>query len=207
MKLTQEQVQYIDKALVKAGINYIDIRIELTDHIAAALEQKDERFEHHLKGYMLKHKSELKKTNLKFIIIAMVKAYKQLFANMLKPLFLVIIVGVFAAGYAINTFFGKANAILTLFLIYIGICCLVSGLSGSNFFDATFNRKKQYSHSFGFSLIYILLYCPTMYLFLHQEHCSNTIIVLCFTVAVVLSLAMYITAKQFNKKYKLQYHA
>jgi len=206
MKLTEKQIALIDKALIKAGINYIDIRIELTDHIAVALEQKDERFEHHLKGYILQHKSELKKLNRRFIGIAMGKAYKQLFITMLKPLFLLITAAVFAIGYALNTFWGRANTILALFLIYMAICCLITSLSGANLFDATFNRKKQYSYSFGFSFIYVLMYCPTMYLFLHQEYCSDKWLVFCFTIVVALSLAMYVTAKKIGKKYKLQYH-
>lgn len=206
-KLTTQQIQLIDKALIKAGINYIDIRIELTDHIAAALEQKDDRFEHHLKGYMLEHKGELKKLNLRFITIAMCKTYKQLFITMLKPLFLFITAMVFAAGYTINTFLGRESTVIALFLIYIGICCLITDFSGSSLFDATFNRKKQYSYSFGFTFIYMLLFYPTLYLFIHQDYCSNMLLVLCFTLAIALSTAMYVTVKQLNKKYKLQYNA
>jgi hypothetical protein len=205
MELSANQIQLIDKALIKAGINYIDIRIELTDHIAAALEQKDERFEHHLKGYMLEHKGELKKLNLRFIVIAMGKAYKQLFATMLKPLFLIITAVIFATGYAINAFFGRADTFLTMFLIFIGACCLITGLSGPYLFNALFNKSKQYSYGFGFTFIYMLLFYPTLYLFIHQEYFNNIIVVLCFTMAITLSLAMYVTVKQLNKKYKLQY--
>jgi len=207
MKLTEEQIQFIDKALIKVGINYIDIRIELTDHIAAALEQKDERFEHHLKGYMLAHKSELRKLNIRFIIIAMGKAYKQLLVTLLKPLFLVITAVIFTAASFMNTYFGKAETIMALYMIYIGICCLVTSLSGASLFDVTFNRKKQYSYSFGFAFIYVLLFYPAMQLLFHEEYFSDTTLILCFTAAIMFSLAMYITAKQFNKHYKLQYRA
>jgi len=205
-KLTEKQIQLIDTALIKAGINYIDIRIELTDHIAAALEQKDERFEHHLKGYMLAHKRELKKLNIRFIIIAMGKAYKQLLITLLKPLLLVFTAVVFTTGYVINTFFGKAETILALYMVYIGICCLVTSKSGASLFDATFNRKKQYSYSFGFAFIYVLLFYPTMQLVFHEEYFNDTTLIPCFTAVIIFSLAMFITAKQFNKQYKLQYH-
>ena len=36
-KLKEAQIACIDKALIKAGISYIDIRMELTDHVAAIL--------------------------------------------------------------------------------------------------------------------------------------------------------------------------
>lgn len=207
MKLTEEQIQLIDNAIIKAGISYIDIRMELTDHIAAALEQKDERFEHHLKGYILKHKSELKKINRRFILIAMGKTCKQLFINVLKPLYIIVAAATCVAGCTLNSFFGRPVTILTLFLIYTLICCLVTNLSGASLINATFNRKKQYSYSSGFSFIYVLLYYPTMQLFLHEEYFSDIMLVFCFTVAITLSLAMYVTARQFNKRHKLQYHA
>jgi hypothetical protein len=206
MKLTEAQIALIDKALVKAGIRYVDVRMELTDHVAAILEQKDERFEHHLKGYILQHKKELKALNRKFIAIAMLKVYKQLFIRMLSPLFLLVTAIAFGAVYVINTVFERAVTILVLFLIYTGICCLIKSLSGFSMIDATFNRKKQYSYSFGFSFIYLLLFYPTLQVFINQDSLSDMILMVYFTIAIALSFAMYTTVRKFNKKYKLKYH-
>jgi hypothetical protein len=206
MKLTEAQIALIDKALVKAGIRYVDVRMELTDHVAAILEQKDERFEHHLKGYILQHKKELKALNRKFIAIAMLKVYKQLFIRMLSPLFLLVTAIAFGVVYVINTVFERAVTILVLFLIFTGICCLIKSLSGFSMIDATFNRKKQYSYSFGFSFIYLLLFYPTLQVFINQDSLSDMILMVYFTIAITLSFAMYTTVRKFNKKYKLKYH-
>jgi hypothetical protein len=201
MKLTEAQIALIDKALVKAGIRYVDVRMELTDHVAAILEQKDERFEH----YILQHRKELKALNRKFIAIAMLKVYKQLFIRMLSPLFLLVTAIAFGAVYVINTVFERAVTILVLFLIYTGICCLIKSLSGFSMIDATFNRKKQYSYSFGFSFIYLLLFYPTLQVFINQDSLSDMILMVYFTIAITLSFAMYTTVRKFNKKYKLKY--
>jgi hypothetical protein len=206
MKLTEAQIALIDKALVKAGIRYVDVRMELTDHVAAILEQKDERFEHHLKGYILQHKKELKALNRKFIAIAMLNVYKQLFIRMLSPLFLLVTAIAFGAVYVINTVFERAVTILVLFLIFTGICCLIKSLSGFSMIDATFNRKNQYSYSFGFSFIYLLLFYPTLQVFIHQDSLSDMMLMVYFTIAITFSFAMYTTVKKFNRKYKLQYH-
>ena len=39
MKLTQEQIQEIEYALNKRGLDYIDLKYELLDHIATDIEQ------------------------------------------------------------------------------------------------------------------------------------------------------------------------
>ena len=41
MKLTKEQIQYIDNRLKKEGIKYWDIRIEMIDHIVSDLEKNE----------------------------------------------------------------------------------------------------------------------------------------------------------------------
>lgn len=58
MKLTKEQIAKIEEYLVKDRIFYDDIRMEMTDHIAATLEEKLKEggdFELALKEYMNSH--------------------------------------------------------------------------------------------------------------------------------------------------------
>lgn len=40
MKLTQEQIKYIDSYLKKSGVQFWDVRLELLDHIATGVEEK-----------------------------------------------------------------------------------------------------------------------------------------------------------------------
>lgn len=42
MKLTKEEIQYIDNYLIKSKVKYWDVRVELLDHIASAVEEKIE---------------------------------------------------------------------------------------------------------------------------------------------------------------------
>ena len=39
MKLTKEQIQFIESYLIEQGVNYWDVRIELIDHLATKLEE------------------------------------------------------------------------------------------------------------------------------------------------------------------------
>jgi hypothetical protein len=45
MKLTVENIKHIDNTLIKDRINYIDLRIEIIDHISSELEILEGDFE------------------------------------------------------------------------------------------------------------------------------------------------------------------
>jgi hypothetical protein len=42
MKLSNQEVRFIDQYLQKADVIFVDVRSELTDHIASAVEEKME---------------------------------------------------------------------------------------------------------------------------------------------------------------------
>jgi hypothetical protein len=41
-KLTKENIQFIDKYLVKRGVKHLDVRVELIDHLASEYEEKSQ---------------------------------------------------------------------------------------------------------------------------------------------------------------------
>jgi hypothetical protein len=42
MKLTKENIVFIDKYLQNSGVFYYDVRVEMLDHVATAVEKKME---------------------------------------------------------------------------------------------------------------------------------------------------------------------
>lgn len=58
-KLTPEQIESIDALLCMKGVNFIDIRYEMTDHIASAMEEKEGDFKTNLKEYFITHNLQL----------------------------------------------------------------------------------------------------------------------------------------------------
>ena len=71
MKLNKEQIHFIDTYLKNSGIEFIDIRMEMLDHIASAVENKMQKenldFYHAYKNYMVIHKKQHLKANKQFI--------------------------------------------------------------------------------------------------------------------------------------------
>lgn len=99
MKLTAENIKFIDSYLTNSGIRYIDIRMEMTDHIATALEGMDGMFYDNFKKYMAANKGQFLSTNRKFANAAIGTALRSIGKEMLGPWFLVPLLLMFGGLY------------------------------------------------------------------------------------------------------------
>ena len=67
MKLSKDQIQFIDTYLINSEVIYVDIRLEMLDHIALAVEQKmeveNQDFYDAFKDFMVQHKKEILRNN------------------------------------------------------------------------------------------------------------------------------------------------
>lgn len=92
MKLTIEQIVFIDTFLIKNEVIYVDIRQEMLDHIALALEEKmeveNQDFYDAFKGFMEQHKKEILRNN-KTIRGSYWDAFRKFSLFLLKPYMLV----------------------------------------------------------------------------------------------------------------------
>lgn len=109
--LTAENIQFIRNYLKNSDVVFIDVRLEMTDHVASAIEEKlnkDPELEFYdaFKTYMLQHKKELLKSTSKHRWDLDKKALKVIGKNMIHPLilgFFLLVLGVFyVTGFSIN---------------------------------------------------------------------------------------------------------
>jgi len=98
-KLTKENIQFIENYLENSDIIYADIRMEMTDHVASAIEDKmnqgDQReFYYIFKDYMVENKARLLNDNRKFLRSADKKILRLLIKDLLtvKTLFIFLII-------------------------------------------------------------------------------------------------------------------
>ncbi|CAM1349487.1 hypothetical protein [Tenacibaculum insulae] len=135
MELTKEQTKRINDFLEGIGVNYIDIRYEMVDHIASEIEEKvtdtdtffeNQRFQTVFVRYMLSKKDALQKKYQKIVKRRFWGDVKTMFKNMGKEtlkiknlLFLVILV---ATTYTFSLFNIK-NTLTYLFVLLIIIYC------------------------------------------------------------------------------------
>jgi hypothetical protein len=95
MKLTSTQIQKIDELLLKEDKIYDElVRLELVDHIASILEEKDLSFEESFNEYWHSQEKVLLITNAKKQIVNKKQQVESYFwRQFLKPIYLLIIAG------------------------------------------------------------------------------------------------------------------
>ena len=95
MSISQSDLKFIDTYLVNSDVRFIDIRIELTDHIATAVENKmaaeNVSFYDGFKDYMAQNKKQLldEKASRKSAANFTLSFYKRIFMQPLTLLFAV----------------------------------------------------------------------------------------------------------------------
>jgi hypothetical protein len=78
MKLTPENIKHIDNTLIKDRINYIDLRIEIIDHISSELEILEGDFEVVFPKFYEEKKSFIRQMFVSHMKLDYKKGYKQL---------------------------------------------------------------------------------------------------------------------------------
>lgn len=202
MKLTKENITFIDNYLKNSGVKYIDIRYEMIDHVAAAMEEKEGDFLENFRVYMARNKKYLMQSNRQFAKAAGRRALRLLLQSMVKPRSLVFITAMFLVLQMSITTFG-INAIKDA----LGIIYILSLSSILLFFKfRVVRRKSEFSildklNSIWFLTTYIV------FVFLRPDKLIDNPILITIYYTVFMSF-IFIGAYTFytlSKKYKLQY--
>jgi hypothetical protein len=143
-KLTLENIAFIDNYLKNSGVTYLDIRMEMTDHIASEIENRIEKggkrgFYPIFKDYMLDHKTALLKNYNRFKIKVTKKMAIKVFHNLYHPKVLLFALLATAAVYLFPGFF--ADYWLSLHLVFAW------GIILFYFLPRFFFDKTKYSHT------------------------------------------------------------
>lgn len=140
MELSKEQIKRIDTFLEGMGVEYIDIRLEMVDHIATEIEEKvndvdeffeNKKFQTHFVKYMLSQRSRLFKNynkqveksfwaNIKKILIYVVKEG----INPINALLVSLVMGVVFFAGKLNLAFVTNTA----FVVFLGSYCYMGFL-------------------------------------------------------------------------------
>ena len=140
MKLSNEQITQIDEILVLNGLNYEDLKLEVTDHIASEIEVLMEdnsfSFDENLKAVFEKWKPELQPsfsgligfTNPRIMSIKCHKLIKKQFFSVISISFLVAIISVLFFRNSNNTnLLINIQAVLKPFIL-LELCLVLSAL-------------------------------------------------------------------------------
>lgn len=129
MKLTKENIQFIDNYFSNSDVKHLDIRLEMIDHVATAIETEmqngdDRDFYYIFKDYMVENKTKLLDENFAFIKQTTKRLGLQLLKNLYKPVCILTIVLAFFTLKLLHIKFGfeivknwSSGIILTLFIV------------------------------------------------------------------------------------------
>jgi len=122
MSLTSENIQFIDNYLKNSEVIYYDIRMEMLDHVATAVEQKKELenidFYDAFKSYMIINKKEILKGN-KFWSVYSKDTIISFLKFLLHPIMILIVVSfyLFYKNVEVSNYFSDSFTVRNLFFV------------------------------------------------------------------------------------------
>ncbi|AXG73705.1 hypothetical protein DVK85_05450 [Flavobacterium arcticum] len=203
MKLTKENITFIDNYLKNSGVSYSDVRYEMTDHVATTLEEKEGDFLENFMVYMARNKKYIMQSNRQFAKAARKRALWLLLQNMIKPHSLVFMVALFLVLYMAVTTFGVNTVKDVLGIIYsLLLVCLLLFYK----FSIGYHKSKFSVLDKLISTLLIITY--VVFVFLRPNKLIDnpmliTIYYAAFTSFITINVYTFYV---LSKKYKLQYN-
>jgi hypothetical protein len=205
MKLEQEELVFIDTYLKNSGIEFLDLRLEMVDHVASGVLKKMDSekvsFYEAFKGYMVVHKKELFQWDKKFREITDKKMLGKVGSQFLSPWSLV----VFCCCLLLIKV-GASTLNLVMFLKYVPFTLLLALVS---FYYFTYWITFKKNGISGLERIGLLLIVPSqaVQLFFSHSYSSGffqvwpTVYFGLISLVLVMTLAFLKSIYQLKKEY------
>lgn len=199
--LSEKDIQFISNYLKNSGVEYLDIRLEMTDHIASTLEHELENnpeltFYDVFKNYMIQHKKSLLKNARKYQWTTDLKILKEVkIALFYLPVFLAVF------GFAvILAKFITVNLINDLsFRIPFGIVILSAiALPWVLFYRLKISFLNRIS-------VYAVLLNYLLHRLIDYSELSHLSLVITYSLIIWINLAVMRAAFKMSHYYKNQY--
>jgi len=191
MKLTPENIKFIDTYLKNSEVIYYDIRMEMLDHVATAVEHKMQAehldFYDAFKNYMVLHKKEILKGNKFWSVYS-----KDTILNFLKFLTrpIMIVIGVsfyfFYKNTAVADFFSESFTIRHLFFVIIMIFAFFQLL----YFRLIVKQRFFVLEKLG-GLLAIIYYLQMFFMNQHKEETPSIVTLTLFSYIMIAYLLYF----------------
>ncbi len=200
MKLTKDNIQFIDNYLKNSNVIYYDIRMEMLDHIATAVEQKMELenidFYDAYKSYMVANKMEILKGN-KEEGLHFREPLKKFGLFVIQPFQILLAIGVFSLVYFFSNIY-RLNIYSNYLYLFIIITYLIFGISHY----LLTKKKKFYYIDRNFSIIFLLFQIANP---LHRNANENLVTFIVFNSSLLFIFFAflrfyYLEMKSFKQK-------
>jgi len=199
-KLTPLELRTIDEYLEEAGVRYDDIRHEMTDHVATAIENMDGAFKDNFSRYMLYNKKDLLASNRAFKKLARNKALGILKTTVLKPQLWAIALTLFASAILSGNYSDIEDRTTDLEITLL----IVSSVLYFYFWFYKIISRNNYSV---INRLVTFIYFGSI-VFKADRLIDNTMVLLFYySFSITFFLFLMQSLWTLNKTYKLRYHA
>ncbi len=203
-KLTTDQLHFIDTYLKNSGVEYVDIRYEMTDHIACALEDQEGDFMENFKRYMAQNKSQLLLQSKAFGWKAGRRAVKHFFSVLLSWYAALLFLVLSFISYKAVSLYGVKPVGDTMFIVFLVV-----------FLTAVFiTIKGRITADRGYSVAFKALSVPCLFIYVFQIVVNplritspDWLAALISSFYLVFILAVFVNYIVLTKKYKARYAA
>lgn len=211
MNLTKEDIQFIDNYL-SAKVEHIDIRMEMVDHVATALEEQmnngDKQYFYDVfKDYMIQHKGKLLENNREYLNKTAITLTKKIFKEFIKwPCAITFI------GLMLVFRYFKLESDIGVFNSWLGILPILGSLLfGLAYFIALrFYKLERFSaierigyvYAMSFQIFYLGWHIGHTKFLENHDFIVHAIVGFSLTLLLAFALVSYNLVKQYRLKYK-----
>lgn len=200
MELTPQQLQFIDRYLKESGVQYDDIRYEMTDHVASAIEGREGDFKESFYSYMINHKRELLDSNAAYKKLAFRKAVSLLTNNLAKIQFYFIALFIFATACFAGYISDKEIIADDLHIALV----VLSSVIILNFWGYKIFSKSSYSV---IDKLVMVVYLGAVFIRIDKFIKDPTLLSLYYSFAIAFFILLMQSLYTLKKQYKLRYGA
>lgn len=196
MVLDKQKIKFIDNYLTKSGVDFLDIRMEMLDHVASAVEEKMQKenldFYDAFKSYMLKNKNELLKTSGKYRWSLDKKLLLMIGKNLflVKSLLLLFVLGVITHFSTVQNISWLYSVLVLSPLFYLGV-------------PAVIYRKFKFSFTQRLGLFSVIVNYFTYFIFIDSlggEATNFYVLLAIFWINISIAFTAYKTIKTYYKQ-------
>lgn len=211
--LDKEQIKFIDTYLENSNVIFVDIRLEMVDHVASAIETQVENgdtrdFYYIFKDYMANNKDVLLAQNRKFTSAVDKAIGMKWLKNCFSLKGLLTVVFMFAINFLLNIYFKDlefVNAIKYIpFVVFIVVVVL--------YFIVIKKKNKRYSAIERIPFYFLATYYTTDFLVKYGSRYSSFfkesvfVTILISSFLIMLFIMLFFTAFEYKKEYDLRFN-
>jgi hypothetical protein len=210
--LNKEELKFIDNYLLKADVIYKDIRVEMVDHVANAVEERmtlnNEDFYDAFKTYMVNHKKELINNDKQFIKTIRNSIFKQILKNIVsvKSLLVFIIAFFFQLKLNHKFLFLENENFFSYYGVSMLICFFITKYLTIFFPKSKVRFNEKFSAVTILASILVISYYILKFLLIILNRIFDDVIIIAFlSFFMVVLFSYYIVLHTYINKYKNQF--